>query len=370
VTSSQLRLLALETSCDETAAAVAVAEVAQGQLSDLRVLASGLSSQAAEHAAWGGVVPEVASRAHLRRLPALVRTVLRRSALAAGDLDAVAAVAGPGLAGALLVGHHFAKGLAWALRRPYLALNHLEGHVYAALLTDPQCRPPLLALIASGGHTDLVWMEDHGSYRTLGRTRDDAAGEAFDKGARLLGLAYPGGPALESLAGSGDAASAPFPRPRVPGLDFSFSGLKTALLRRLEGAAPAPAAASADLAAGFEAAVVGHLLDKLVAALRQTGASRIVLTGGVAANRRLRFAVVAACAPVPVTIPPIELCTDNAAMAAACAAWRLSRGEADGWDADISPAGALHPQPIARRPSGRPARGAASPVLPALQSRR
>ena len=309
--------LGIETSCDETAVGV----VADGR----RILANVVASQAAVHARYGGIVPEVASRQHIEAMLPVVRAALAEARCRPGDLDAVAVTAGPGLAGSLLVGLNTAKALAYTWSKPLIAVNHLEGHLYANwLVEDARPQLPAVVLIVSGGHTELVLAEAHGRYRLLGRTRDDAAGEAFDKAARVLGLGFPGGPAIERTA----RAAGPRP-PRLPRAwlgesnDFSFSGLKTAVMRVAgEGKAPA-----ADIAAGFQTAVVDVLVRKTVRAVGQTGAASVLLSGGVAANGPLRAALRDA-SPVPLWVPPPSLCTDNGAMIAAAAHFRAEAGAA------------------------------------------
>jgi N6-L-threonylcarbamoyladenine synthase len=309
------RILAIETSCDETAAAV----VDNGR----RVRSSVVSSQADLHARFGGVVPEIASRAHVEVIDDVIAQALVEAGTDLHEVDAVAAVHGPGLAGALIVGVSAAKALAIAAGKPYVGVNHHEAHLYAALIEDPTLEPPLLTLIVSGGHTLLVAMEDHGKFRVLGQTVDDAAGEAFDKVARFLGLGYPGGPAIDRLAASGDADAIAFPRPMLEERDdFSFSGLKTAVVRWVRAHPDAPVE---DIAASFQAAVVDVCATKLLRAAERTGISTVVIGGGVAANRGLRAAVEAgaASAGLRAVIPSPVLCTDNAAMVAAAAAFRL-----------------------------------------------
>ena len=288
-----------------------------------RVLANLVHSQERAHAPYGGVVPELAARAHLEKLPGLVREALDRQGLRGGDVDLVAVTLGPGLVGCLLVGVGLAQGLAAAWDRPVAGVNHLWGHVYAALLTQPDLEPPLLALVVSGAHSDLVRMPAHHRFEVIGRTRDDAAGEAFDKAARTLGLGYPGGPALDRQARRGDPRRQALPVPSLPGLEYSFSGLKTALLYRvrdLGGLDALDEATRSDLAAAFERSVVESLLEKLDRALDRWPAPEVVVCGGVAANtllRRRAEEVVGGRARL--TIPPPSLCTDNAAMIAAAA---------------------------------------------------
>jgi N6-L-threonylcarbamoyladenine synthase len=309
-----MNVLGLETSCDETAAAV----VGDGR----HVLSSVVASQIDLHARFGGVVPEIASRAHVDLIGPVIADALGEAALEVDSLDAVAACHGPGLAGALLVGVSAAKALALVGDVPYVGVNHLEAHLYAAWLEDPELVPPLAVLVASGGHTLLVIVDGHGAYRVVGQTVDDAAGEAFDKVARFLGLGYPGGPVIDRLATDGDPEAIAFPRAMPGEPDFSFSGLKTAVVNHVRGF---PDVAVADVAASFQAAVVDQLTDKLAAAADGAGATALVLGGGVAANSSLRARVdaLAAATGRRAFLPPLELCTDNAAMIAAAAWWRL-----------------------------------------------
>jgi N6-L-threonylcarbamoyladenine synthase len=312
--------LAIETSCDETSVAV----VADGR----RVLSNVIHSQVDLHAEFGGVVPELAARDHLERLPHLLDLALERAGAGRDDLDLVAVTRGPGLAGCLLVGVGLAEGLSAAWSRPVTGVNHLWGHIYAAMLSRTALEPPLLGLVVSGAHSDLVLMPEHGQFEVIGRTRDDAAGEAFDKAARMLGLGYPGGPALDRLARTGHAERQPLPRPSLPGLEYSFSGLKTALLYRLRdlGGSAGPEE-RADLAASFEQSVVESLLEKLEAALSRTGCAEVVVCGGVAANTLLRKrAAEVVGGRARLTMPPLDLCTDNAAMIAAAAHFAVEAG--------------------------------------------
>jgi N6-L-threonylcarbamoyladenine synthase len=288
------------------------------------------------HARYGGVVPELASRQHVEAMVPVLDEALEQAACTLGQIDAVAVTTGPGLAGALLVGANAAKAIAYAAGLPLVAVNHLEGHIYAAWLEDaPEPRFPALALIVSGGHTDLVLMTGHGQYRRLGETADDAAGEAFDKVARLLGLGFPGGPEIERLAGE---TSSPLRLPRARlsrPYDFSFSGLKSKVLRLVrgeEGPAPAPP----ELAAAFQEAVVDALVTKTLAAARDHEAAEVILVGGVAANSALRRTLTER-SPLPVRIPSPALCTDNGAMIAACGWWRLEAGDTASIDADVRP---------------------------------
>jgi N6-L-threonylcarbamoyladenine synthase len=299
-------ILGIETSCDETAAAVVT--------QDGRILSSIVSSQAELHARFGGVVPEVASRRHLELVVPVLREALAEADRKLEDLDAVAVTQGPGLVGALLVGLSAAKAVAWANRRPLIPVNHLHGHVASLYLQPEPVEPPFLCLLASGGHTLLIDVLEPGAFRVLGTTLDDAAGEAFDKGARLLGLGYPGGSAIDRLAGEGNPDAYDFPVARVPGLDFSFSGVKTALLYAVRELSDAELERGrADLAASYQRAIVRALVARAHEAAEQTGAPRIAVVGGVAANSELRAALPeAAFAPLP-------LCTDNAAMIASAA---------------------------------------------------
>jgi N6-L-threonylcarbamoyladenine synthase len=305
--------LAIESSCDESSVAV----VEDGRL----VRSNVIHSQLRAHAEFGGVVPELAARAHLEKLPGLVEAALDEAGLRGSDLDLVAVTRGPGLVGCLLVGMGLAQGLAAAWDKPLVGVNHLWGHVYAARLARPDLEPPLLALVASGAHSDLVLMSAEGRFEVLGRTRDDAAGEAFDKAARMLGLGYPGGPALDRTARLGDPSRQPLPVPSLSGFDYSFSGLKTALLYRLRdlgGLEAVDRATIEDLSAAFERSVVESLVGKLDRAVEACPVREVVVCGGVAANtllRRRAGEVVADRARL--TIPPLLLCTDNAAMIAA-----------------------------------------------------
>jgi N6-L-threonylcarbamoyladenine synthase len=294
-------ILGIETSCDETAAALVT--------EDGRILANIVASQAELHARYGGVVPEVASRRHLELVSPVVEEALARAGLGLQEVDRVAVTRGPGLIGALLVGISAAKAIAWARRLPLVPVDHLHGHVASLFLQPQNLEPPFLCLLASGGHTLLLDVQDRSGFTVLGTTLDDAAGEAFDKGARLLGLGYPGGAAIDRLAREGDPDAYSFPVARVRGLDFSFSGLKTALLyavRDLE--AEELERRRADLAASYQRAIVRALVERAEEAVRQTGLENVAVVGGVAANSELRAALPAAGAA------PLELCTDNAAM--------------------------------------------------------
>ncbi len=322
-----MKVLGIETSCDETAAAV----VEDG----VSILSNQVASQVEIHARYGGVVPEVASRQHILAIVPIIKQAMSEARVTWGDLDGIAVTIGPGLAGSLLVGVNAAKAIALAHGLPIIGINHLEGHIYANWLMghDPEPVFPLICLIVSGGHSDLVLMKGHGNYVILGRTRDDAAGEAFDKAARILDLGYPGGPTIERAAKSG-TANIPLPRAWLKGTsDFSFSGLKTALLRLVEAG---NISNQADAAASFQEAVADVLVAKTVAVAREYGVKQIMLAGGVAANGRLRQRLTDS-APLPVLIPSLSLCTDNAAMIAACGYYHLRSGRADGLDLDVIP---------------------------------
>jgi len=299
-------ILGIETSCDETAAALVT--------DDGRIRANVVASQADLHARFGGVVPEVASRRHLELVTPVIREALAMADATLGDVDRVAVTRGPGLIGALLVGVAAAKAIAWSRHLPLVPVDHLEGHVAALYLEPDPVEPPFLCLLASGGHTMLLDVRAHGEHELLGTTLDDAAGEAFDKGARLLGLGYPGGREIDRLAREGDPDAYAFPVARVPGLDFSFSGLKTALLYAVRDLAPDELARRrADLAASYQRAIVRALAGRVRAAAEQTGAERIAVVGGVAANSELRASLPGAA------LAPLALCTDNAAMIASAA---------------------------------------------------
>ena len=326
-----MKVLGIESSCDETGVAL-VSVQAAGQAPP-RLLAHALHSQVTMHEAYGGVVPELASRDHIRRVVPLARDVLGRAGVDAGEVDLVAYTRGPGLAGALLVGAGVACGLAAALGRPLLGVHHLEGHLLSPFLSADPPRFPFVALLVSGGHTQLMQVRAVGDYTLLGETIDDAAGEAFDKSAKLLGLGYPGGPALARLAAHGNGAAFPLPRPMLHSgdLDFSFAGLKTAVLtqaRRLEGSTCD--AWRADLAAATQAAIVDVLVAKSLRALRATGLTRLVVAGGVGANTHLRDQLDAACGRLRVRVhyPELALCSDNGAMIALAAAMRVAAGVA------------------------------------------
>ena len=320
-----MKILGIETSCDETAAAV----VEDGK----HILSNQIASQVAIHARYGGIVPEVASRQHVLTIIPVVEQALKKAKVGFSDLAGVAVTMGPGLAGSLLVGVNAAKAISLARALPLTGVNHLEGHIYANWLSGTNVDFPVVCLIVSGGHSDLVLMRGHGDYVVIGRTRDDAAGEAFDKAARILGLGYPGGPAVEKAARSG-SDTLKLPRAWLAGsYDFSFSGVKTALLRRVEAG---DVSSPADAAASFQAAVVEVLVKKTVMVAKEYQAKHVLLAGGVAANGRLRQQL-ALDSPVPVLVPEPVLCTDNAAMIAACGYFRFQAGIVNGWDLDVVP---------------------------------
>lgn len=319
-----MNVLAIESSCDETAAAV---------IEDGRVMHSNVvASQVNLHAKYGGVVPEVASRQHLRNIIPVIREALETANMTLDDIDAVAGTRGPGLAGSLLVGFNAAKSLAFGRDLPFIGVNHLEGHIYANWLdVETEPRFPALCLVVSGGHTDLVLMRKHGDYQRIGGTLDDAAGEAFDKSGRLLGLPFPGGPHISKAALEGGPSSLKLPRAWLPGTsDFSFSGLKTAVLHVVQsGKYDAPT-----IAWEFQEAVVDVLAGKTANLARELGVVEVLVAGGVAANARLREELAHRC-DVPVRIPPPKLCTDNGAMIGAAAGHRLMLGERTDWGSDI-----------------------------------
>jgi N6-L-threonylcarbamoyladenine synthase len=319
-----MKVLAIETSCDETACAV----VEDGR----RALADVVATQIEIHRRWGGVVPELASRNHVVQVMPVVDEALTRAGIAPAELDAIAVTSGPGLVGALLVGVQAAKALALAWGKPLVRVNHLEGHLVAAFLSEQAPAFPYLGLVVSGGHTSLYAAKGFGDYRLLGQTRDDAAGEAFDKGAKLLGLPYPGGIAIDRLAREGDRAAIRFPKAIVKGadLDFSFSGLKTALLHHVKKHGVPEGRGLADLCASYQEAIVRALVEKAFRAARRLQFERLVLSGGVAANSRLRAAAAEKAAEyegMSVFLPAPRLCTDNAAMIAVAGTHALLRGE-------------------------------------------
>ncbi len=330
------RILGIETSCDETAAAV---------VSDGRIIhSSAVASQIDLHAEYGGVFPELASREHVKAIYAIVEQALNQAHLNIQDMDAIAVTQGPGLAGSLVVGMNMAKGLALAAQKPLIGVNHLEGHIYSSWLypadTSPHQPPrfPLLTLIVSGGHSELILVKDHLDYERLGGTLDDAAGEAFDKVARLLDLPYPGGPSIQKASQNGNTNAFAFPRAMLEGTwDFSFSGVKTAVLRTVESLQsqrkPLPIA---DLAASFQAAVVDVLVEKTIMAAEAYDVHEIIIAGGVSANKRLREKMLSQ-STLPVHIPPLSLCTDNAAMIAGAAYFHYIKEDFSPMNIDVKP---------------------------------
>ncbi len=339
-------ILGIETSCDETGVAV----VEDG----IHLRSNVVASQINLHAQYGGVFPEVASRAHVEAIGPIVREALDRAGTSLDAIDAIAVTRGPGLAGSLLVGMNYAKGLALGRNLPLIGVNHLEGHIYSLWLThaDAPIEFPAICLIVSGGHSEIVHIPAHGHYTLLGSTIDDAAGEAFDKVARLLGLSYPGGPAIERAAQSGNPKAYDFPRAlRGDQYNFSFSGLKTAVMRAVqpphEGNRPPkgegmhpdlrrPDVNIADVAASFQAAVVDVLVEKTLAAAREYQAAQVWIAGGVSANKALRAAMTDA-SPIPVRVPPLSLCVDNGAMIASAGYFRFIQGYRDDLDLDVRP---------------------------------
>ncbi len=350
-----MRVLGIETSCDETAAAV-VEVTADGVA---RILGEAVLSQIAEHRPFGGIVPEIAARSHMAHLDRLITKALHDAGLRIADMDAIAATAGPGLIGGVLVGVMSAKAIALAANKPFIAVNHLEGHALTARLTDDVSFPFLLLLV-SGGHCQLLIVEGVGRYRRIGTTVDDAAGEAFDKVAKLIGLGYPGGPAIERAAAKGDAARFAFPRPMKgkPGCDFSFSGLKTAVRLAVEALPALREQDVADLAASFQAAVVESIVDRVKRAiahfLHETTGTTLVVSGGVAANTALRAALTALAARsgMACVAPPLALCTDNAVMIAWAGVERLRLGLTDPLDAKARPRWPLDPDAAPARGAG------------------
>jgi N6-L-threonylcarbamoyladenine synthase len=341
-------ILGIESSCDETAVALVTG--------DRHILAHRLAGQEAAHRPFGGVVPEIAARAHVEILPRLVEEALEEAGIGLDAVDAIAATAGPGLIGGVMVGLVTAKGLALASGKPLIAVNHLEAHALSPMLTTPDLDFPYLLLLVSGGHCQLLLVEGVGRYRRLATTIDDAAGEAFDKTAKLLGLGYPGGPAVEAAAQAGDAKAVPLPRPLAGSLEphFSFAGLKSAVLRARDSGRHA----DADIAASFQQAVVDCLVDRTRRALDavggRRGASALVVAGGVAANKAIRTALtgLAAAHDLPFVAPPLWLCTDNGAMIAWAGALRFAEGLTDGLDAPARARWPLDPEAERARGAG------------------
>ena len=329
-----ITILGIESSCDETAAAVVV--------NGRTVLSNEISSQIDIHTLYGGVVPEIASRKHIERVNQVIRTALKTAGKELKDIDAIAVTYGPGLVGALLVGVSAAKGMAFASGIPLIGVNHIEGHVCANYIAEPALEPPFICLIVSGGHTHLVRVVDYGAYEILGRTMDDAAGEAFDKVARAVGLGYPGGPKIDQAAREGNPEAVHFPRGKITdsAYDFSFSGLKSAVLNYLNTERMAGREVNVpDVAASFQASVVEVLAGRAMRAVRESGCRTLALAGGVASNSALRAAARAACEAEGVRFccPPPILCTDNAAMIACAGYYEYIRGVRSGYDLNAVP---------------------------------
>jgi N6-L-threonylcarbamoyladenine synthase len=321
-------VLGIETSCDETSAAV----VSDGTI----IISNVVSSQIDIHARYGGVVPEVASRQHILTIIPVIRKAMQEAGVTWHNIDAIAVTRGPGLSGSLLVGVNAAKGIALAHNLPLIGINHLEGHIYANWLTGQEPSFPCLCLIASGGHSDLIVMKGHGQLTKIGKTRDDAAGEAFDKGARIMGLGYPGGPVIEQEAKKG-SPSLRLPRAWLRNTDdFSFSGVKTALLHLLQSRSNIDGSFIADAASSFQEAIVDVLVTKTVRAAQRLDVTQILVSGGVAANKALRDRFLLD-SPLPFLIPPPHLCTDNAAMIAACGYYQLQQKKSNGYEIDVIP---------------------------------
>jgi N6-L-threonylcarbamoyladenine synthase len=331
-----VRILGIETSCDETAASV----VENGHL----ILSNIVASQVKLHAQFGGIFPEVASRQHIRVIYPIVEQAIQKAHIKLSEVDAIAVTRGPGLPGSLVVGMNTAKGLALGSNLPLIGINHLEAHLYSAWLDSSDSKPkdppefPIVALIVSGGHTELILMTDHLNYKRLGGTLDDAAGEAFDKVGRLIGLEYPGGPSIQKAAKGGNQAAFNFPRAMLKGTwDFSFSGVKTAVMREVrEMEAHGSSLPVADLSASFQEAIIDVLVTKTIKAAEEFKAKEILIVGGVSANRELRKSIQKQSS-TPVHIPPLKLCTDNAAMIAGAGYFRYIQGQRDPFDMDVLP---------------------------------
>ena len=331
---SDVRILAIESSCDETAAAV----VKNGR----EVLSNIIYSQIATHTMYGGVVPEIASRKHIEKINQVVESALKEANMTLEQVDAVGVTYGPGLVGPLLIGVSAAKALAWAADKPLIGVNHIEGHVAANFIASPELEPPFVCLIVSGGHTHLVVVEDYGTFRILGRSRDDAAGEAFDKVARSVGLGYPGGPKIDAKAKEGNPDAIQFPQAKVreSAYDFSFSGLKSAVLNYQNHAKMTGEEINvADLVASFQKAVVDVLVEHTVAAAHEYGFRQVAMAGGVASNSALRNAMKTRCEREGIKLfyPPPVLCTDNAAMIGSAAYYEYKAGKRSGWDLNAVP---------------------------------
>ena len=331
---SDVKILAIESSCDETAAAVVV--------NGRNVLSNVIYSQIDLHTLYGGVVPEIASRKHIEKINQVIEAALKEAALSLSDIDAIAVTYGPGLVGALLVGVAEAKAIAYATDKPLVGVHHIEGHISANYIENPDLEPPFMCLVVSGGHTHLVRVIDYGKYEILGRTRDDAAGEAFDKVARAIGLGYPGGPKIEKKAHEGDPFAIQFPKPKVDGeeFDFSFSGLKSAVLNYLNGCEMKGIEVNAaDVAASFQQSVIDVLVGNAMKAIDKYGTDRFAIAGGVASNQTLRNAFEEACKKKGVAFyhPSPILCTDNAAMIGAAGYYEYMAGVRSGWNLNAIP---------------------------------
>ncbi len=331
---SEVKILAIESSCDETAAAVVV--------NGRRVLSNVIYSQIDLHTLYGGVVPEIASRKHIEKINQVIEAALKEAALSLHDIDAIAVTYGPGLVGALLVGVAEAKAIAYALNKPLVGVHHIEGHISANYIENPDLEPPFMCLVVSGGHTHLVRVVDYGKYEILGRTRDDAAGEAFDKVARAIGLGYPGGPKIEKKAHEGDPFAIQFPKPKVGGeeFDFSFSGLKSAVLNYLNGCEMKGIEINtADVAASFQQSVIDVLVGNAMKAIDKYGTDKFAIAGGVASNQTLKSAFEEACKKKGVEFyhPSPILCTDNAAMIGAAGYYEYMAGVRSDWSLNAVP---------------------------------